>query len=160
MDFMHGAALAPHRRPILALPATARAPKTSAGSLPYALMLVDGQISRIVPVLTPRAAVTSPGCVEGMQVEVDIGGEIQAEGVASDEQVWSRISPSVLTQQMTQMEQANAQGCSAMQGVPFWPEQLGEVLAQMEAAFHPQVEQEREFLARGDQQHLVAVGHM
>jgi len=31
MDFMRGAALAPHGRPILALPATARAPKTRVG---------------------------------------------------------------------------------------------------------------------------------
>jgi 4-hydroxybutyrate CoA-transferase len=58
---MRGAALAPHGRPILALSATARAPKTSAGAVPfkYALAPVDGQISRIVPVLTPGAAVTT-----------------------------------------------------------------------------------------------------
>src|SRR5438128_3386027 len=61
MDFMRGAALAPHGRPILALSATARAPKTSAGTPPhpYALTPVDGQISRIVPTLTPGAAVTT-----------------------------------------------------------------------------------------------------
>ncbi len=61
MDFMRGAALAPHGRPILALSATARAPKTGAGtpSYPYALTPVDGQISRIVPILTPGAAVTT-----------------------------------------------------------------------------------------------------
>jgi 4-hydroxybutyrate CoA-transferase len=61
MDFMRGAALAPHGRPILALSATARAPKTSAGTppQPYALTPVDGQISRIVPTLMPGAAVTT-----------------------------------------------------------------------------------------------------
>ncbi len=61
MDFMRGAALAPHGRPILALSATARAPKTRAGTPPhpYALTPVDGQISRIVPILTPGAAVTT-----------------------------------------------------------------------------------------------------
>jgi 4-hydroxybutyrate CoA-transferase len=61
MDFMRGAALAPHGRPILALSATAREPKSSAGALPskYALAPVDGQISRIVPMLAPGAAVTT-----------------------------------------------------------------------------------------------------
>jgi len=61
MDFMRGAALAPHGRAILALSATARAPKTSAGTPPskYALTPVDGQISRIVPTLMPGAAVTT-----------------------------------------------------------------------------------------------------
>ena len=61
MDFMHGTALAPHGRPILALSATARAPKTRRESLAhsYALTPVDGQISRIVPILTPGAAVTT-----------------------------------------------------------------------------------------------------
>src|SRR5436309_1987126 len=61
MDFMRGAALAPHGRPILALSATTRAPKTrrETHSHPYALAPVDGQISRIVPILTPGAAVTT-----------------------------------------------------------------------------------------------------
>jgi 4-hydroxybutyrate CoA-transferase len=61
MDFMRGSALAPHGRSILALSATARAPKTSAQTLPskYALTPVDGQISRIVPTLEPGAAVTT-----------------------------------------------------------------------------------------------------
>jgi 4-hydroxybutyrate CoA-transferase len=61
MDFLQGAALAPHGRPILALTATARAPKTSGETLPhpYALTPADGQVSRIVPILTPGAAVTT-----------------------------------------------------------------------------------------------------
>jgi 4-hydroxybutyrate CoA-transferase len=61
MDFMCGAALAPHGRPILALTATARAPKTRKETFPhpYALTSADGQISRIVPILTPGAAVTT-----------------------------------------------------------------------------------------------------
>jgi acyl-CoA hydrolase len=61
MDFMRGAAMAPHGRPILALSATARSPKTSGETRPskYALPPVDGQISRIVPTLMPGAAVTT-----------------------------------------------------------------------------------------------------
>src|SRR5438552_16165679 len=59
MDFMRGAALAPHGRPILALSATARAPKTGGETYPYMLTPVDGQISRIVPILMPGAAVTT-----------------------------------------------------------------------------------------------------
>ena len=59
MDFLQGAAMAPHGRPILALPATARAPKASGAIHPYALTPVDGQVSRIVPILTPGAAVTT-----------------------------------------------------------------------------------------------------
>jgi len=61
MDFMRGTALAPHGRPILALSATARAPKTRRETFPhpYALPALEGQISRIVPILTPGAAVTT-----------------------------------------------------------------------------------------------------
>ncbi len=61
MDFMRGSALAPYGRSILALSATARAPKTSAQTQPskYALTPVDGQISRIVPILAPGAAGTT-----------------------------------------------------------------------------------------------------
>jgi acyl-CoA hydrolase len=59
MDFMRGAALAPQGRAILALSATARAPKTSGETHRYALTPVDGQISRIVPTLLPGAAVTT-----------------------------------------------------------------------------------------------------
>lgn len=61
MDFMRGAALAKHGRPIIALPATARtlhnhnhSPGTQADLQP-----VDDKISRIVPLLTPGAAVTT-----------------------------------------------------------------------------------------------------
>ncbi len=59
MDFMRGAALAPHGRAILALSATARAPKTGAETHPHAITPVDGQISRIVPIPMPGAAVTT-----------------------------------------------------------------------------------------------------
>ena len=44
---MRGAAMTPHGWPILALPATARAPKARAGTPPNALTAVDEQISRI-----------------------------------------------------------------------------------------------------------------
>src|SRR5436190_17074892 len=46
-----------------------------------------------------------PGLMEGTQVEFDIGGEIKTEGIACDEEVRRSI-----TQQMTEMEQGNAQG--------------------------------------------------
>ena len=59
MDFMRGAALAPHGRPILALPATAHTKKASAGNMPYELPSIEGEVSRIVPILTPGAAVTT-----------------------------------------------------------------------------------------------------
>ena len=59
IDFLRGAALAPHGRPILALPATARTTKESAGNMPYELPSMEGQVSRIVPILTPGAAVTT-----------------------------------------------------------------------------------------------------
>src|SRR5438094_3913429 len=59
MDFMRGAALAPNGRPLLALAATARAPKTGGVTLPDAIAPVDGQISRIVPIPAPGAAVTT-----------------------------------------------------------------------------------------------------
>jgi hypothetical protein len=72
------------------------------------------------------------------------------------------INASILTtppQQMTEMEQGNAQGCAAMPRVTFWPELLGEVLTQMDAAFYRQIDEEREFLACGEQQHLIGMAH-
>lgn len=59
LDFLRGAALAPHGRPILALPATAHVKKARAGNMPFELPMVEGQVSRIVPILTPGAAVTT-----------------------------------------------------------------------------------------------------
>lgn len=60
MDFMRGAALARRGRPIIALPATARAPHNGVHDLlPGELAPVDGQVSRIVPVLAQGAAVTT-----------------------------------------------------------------------------------------------------
>ncbi len=59
IDFLQGAADAPHGVPILTLAATARAPQASTGNLPYELPSIDGQVSRIVPTLTPGSAVTT-----------------------------------------------------------------------------------------------------
>jgi len=59
MDFMRGAAMSPNGRPILALAATAKVPRTGAETHPHALTPVDGLISKIVPVLMPGAAVTT-----------------------------------------------------------------------------------------------------
>jgi len=63
MDFLRGAALSRNGRPIIALPATAKAPRSDD---PYDLLdgecvlePIDGISSRIVPVLRPGAAVTS-----------------------------------------------------------------------------------------------------
>lgn len=60
MDFMRGAALSKRGRPIIALPATARIGhngKGGAGS--WSLQPINGVTSRIVPLLSPGAAVTS-----------------------------------------------------------------------------------------------------
>ncbi len=63
MDFMRGAALSPRGRPIIALPATARAPHEDGlenlYTWPGMLEPLDGVISRIVPIITPGAAVTT-----------------------------------------------------------------------------------------------------
>jgi 4-hydroxybutyrate CoA-transferase len=59
MDFMRGAALAPHGRPIIALPATVKLPAASAREDPFGVQPIDGLASRIVPILSPGAAVTT-----------------------------------------------------------------------------------------------------
>lgn len=59
MDFMRGAALSPHGRPIIALPATVRAPHGSASAEQEMPFSVDGLTSRIVPQLAYGAAVTT-----------------------------------------------------------------------------------------------------
>ena len=65
MDFMRGAALARRGRPIIALPSSAPASRDAAGTLaePEGQSMdppvVDGQVSRIVPVLARGAAVTT-----------------------------------------------------------------------------------------------------
>jgi len=60
MDFMRGAALSRRGRPIIALPATARAQHYGEHGSPSRMPeAVDGLISRIVPVLSPGAAVTT-----------------------------------------------------------------------------------------------------
>jgi 4-hydroxybutyrate CoA-transferase len=60
MDFMRGAALSRHGRPIIALPATAHVPPSGLNGFEHpALAPVDGLISRIVPVLALGAAVTT-----------------------------------------------------------------------------------------------------
>src|SRR5258706_12392626 len=92
---------------------------------------------------------------EDMEVEFDSGGEIKTEGVVFDKEMRRMINTGALTQHVTQMEQGNAQGCPAMPRVPFWPELFGEFLARMDAAFHRQIDEKREFLARGEQQHLI-----
>src|SRR5579883_3408825 len=68
MDFSRGAALAQHGRPIIAMPATAAAPVEAHAareapetppSGPFHLPPIAGLVSRIVPILTPGAAVTT-----------------------------------------------------------------------------------------------------
>ncbi len=59
IDFLQGAADAPHGRPVLAFPATAHTSQDRAGNMPYELPSLDGQVSRIVPTLTPGAVVTT-----------------------------------------------------------------------------------------------------
>ncbi len=91
-----------------------------------------------------------------MEVKLDSGGEIQTEGVVLDEEMRHRNDASALTQQVMQ---AKTQGCPAMHRVTLRPELFGEGLAQMDAAFHRQVDEEREFLARGEQQRLIGMAH-
>jgi hypothetical protein len=86
-----------------------------------------------------------------MEVELGNGSEIQAKGIACDEEVRGRRNITILAQHVTQMEQANAEGCPAMLGIPLWPELLGEASARMDTAFHCQIDEEREFLACGEQ---------
>src|SRR5216684_4758069 len=59
IDFLQGAADAPHGVPILTLASTAPAPEASPANMPYGLPSIDGQVSRIVPTLTPGSAVTT-----------------------------------------------------------------------------------------------------
>ncbi len=59
IDFLQGAADAARGVPILTLAATAHAPQARAGNMPYELSSIDGQVSRIVPTLTPGSAVTT-----------------------------------------------------------------------------------------------------
>jgi len=59
MDFMRGAALAPKGRPIIALPATCSAPSHCDPTTSLDLAPVDGLVSRITPLLSPGAAVTT-----------------------------------------------------------------------------------------------------
>jgi 4-hydroxybutyrate CoA-transferase len=59
IDFLQGAADAPHGRPVLAFPATAHTAQAREGNMPYELPSMDGQVSRIVPTLTPGAVVTT-----------------------------------------------------------------------------------------------------
>jgi hypothetical protein len=99
---------------------------------------------------TGRRVRHCPGFLECMKVEVERGGEIQAEGVTLDEEMRSSIGSSALIQQLAQMEQANTQGCPAMPRVTLWPELFGEGLARINAAFHCQIDKQGQFLARGE----------
>jgi hypothetical protein len=92
-----------------------------------------------------------------MQVEVESGSEIQAEGVAGNEEVRERINAQTLTQQVTEMEQGNTQSCPTMHGITFWPELFGEVLARMGVAFYRQIDEKREFFACGEQHLLICM---
>ncbi|HEU0025811.1 MAG TPA: acetyl-CoA hydrolase/transferase C-terminal domain-containing protein [Ktedonobacterales bacterium] len=59
MDFLRGAALSRRGRPIIALPATVRLSPTGKARDIFGVGLVNGEMSRIVPILTPGAAVTT-----------------------------------------------------------------------------------------------------
>ncbi len=60
MDFMRGAALSKRGRPIIALPATAKAPGNGEPDSSNGMLApVNGEISRIVPILATGAAVTT-----------------------------------------------------------------------------------------------------
>lgn len=61
MDFLRGAALARRGRPIIALPAVVTLPHghTPDAPGPFEIEPIQGEMSRIVPILTPGAAVTT-----------------------------------------------------------------------------------------------------
>jgi len=60
MDFMRGAALSKRGRPIIALPATVHTPHEHVPDTDRSMLKpIDGFLSRIVPVLSPGAAVTT-----------------------------------------------------------------------------------------------------
>jgi 4-hydroxybutyrate CoA-transferase len=59
MDFLRGAALSPRGRPIIALPSTVRLAPTGKARDIFGVGPVGGEMSRIVPILTPGAAVTT-----------------------------------------------------------------------------------------------------
>jgi hypothetical protein len=88
--------------------------------------------------------------MEGMEIQIDSGGEIKAKSVAFDEEVRYRKTIGILSQHVTEMVQSNPQGCPAMLRIPFWPELLREFLTQMDVAFHRQIDEERKFLACGE----------
>jgi hypothetical protein len=64
-----------------------------------------------------------------MEIEIDSGGKVQPEGVALDEKMRDRLCASVVTEQVTEMKQGNAQGRPAMHCISFWPELFREHLA-------------------------------
>ncbi|HEU5379747.1 MAG TPA: hypothetical protein VFV38_30350 [Ktedonobacteraceae bacterium] len=98
-----------------------------------------------------------PGFMEGLQVHVERGSEIQAEGVACDEEVRRRIT--VLAQDVAEMEQSRAQGCAAMHRVLIGPELFREFLTRLDAVFDRQVDEEREFLARRELHNLASMAY-
>lgn len=59
MDFLRGAALARHGRPIIALPSTVRLAPTGKSRDIFGVGPIAGEMSRIAPILTPGAAVTT-----------------------------------------------------------------------------------------------------
>ncbi len=59
MDFLRGAALSPRGRPIIALPSTVRLSPTGKARDIFGVGPVNGEMSRIAPILTPGAAVTT-----------------------------------------------------------------------------------------------------
>src|SRR5579864_6989635 len=52
-----------------------------------------------------------PSFMESMEVQMDSGGEIKAEGIAFDEEVRCRKNIGILTQHVTEMVQGDAQRC-------------------------------------------------
>src|SRR6266516_4465561 len=72
MDFMRGAALSKRGRPIIALPATVHTPHEHVPDTDRSMLKpIDGLLSRIVPVLSPGAAVTT--CREQVEEQLLAG---------------------------------------------------------------------------------------
>ena len=79
-----------------------------------------------------------------MEVEVESGGEIQAEGVAFDKEVRHSINASALTEHVTEMEQAMRRAARPSSPSPL-ARTVRRVFAQRTAAFNRQIDEECEF---------------
>ena len=80
-----------------------------------------------------------------MQVEVIIGGKIEAKQIALDNEVCRAASVFECT---TQIGQCSSERCAALRLIAVGPEERRDFLARMETTFHRQVDEERLLFTR------------